>query len=187
MNDRSASSSDIEIAQLLSRTLSGAPGGGARATPPPQYTSFTASRLSPALRRPALSEPESDLPAQSPRSFAAWQELLLWAVGEGYVTGGFVMDPEGFVIAAGGIVDAEQSQGMGVALMMAFREADQPDHPGAPAGSIAIEYSPFTLTGIRVSTGDSAPFTLGFLAAEYLPHSVRELVRRVSEFNLPHM
>lgn len=187
MNDRGANSSDLEIARQLSRKLTGAPVGDAPPVAPNRYTRFSASRLSPSPQPSADALAGTADSASPPRDFQNWQEFLQWVIDEGFAMGGFVMDSEGFAIAANGTIDDEQAQGMGVSLMMVFNEADEPDHPGTDADSIAIEYSQFTLTGIRISSSGNYLFTLGLLAAEYLPPGVRNLLRRNAEFNLPHL
>ncbi|HPC83488.1 MAG TPA: hypothetical protein PLR87_09005 [Thermoanaerobaculaceae bacterium] len=97
------------------------------------------------------------------------------------------MDPEGFAIAAVGELDAEQAQALGVHLMVALSEADRPEHPGARARAMAVEYPPFTVTGMRITRADGAVFTFGFTASECLEAGVREMIRAQAAFNLQHL
>lgn len=185
MNDHSATCSDLELAGLLSQRLL-APPGVAGPSPEPPYTRFSAALIEAVPVGPQAAPP-TRAPVEEPTSFPSWERFLAWALEWSGAAAGFVMDPEGFAIAAAGELDAEQAQALGVHLMVALSEADQPEHPGDRARAIAVEYPPFTVTGMRITRADGAVFTLGFTAGECLPAGVREAMRAQAAFNLQHL
>lgn len=182
MSDHNASCSDLDLAQILSWRLA-TPGAAAEPPPQPPYAGFSAAF---APQTPAA-QPQAVTAGISPRRFETWDDLLIWALAANGAASGFVMDPEGFAIAAQGSIDVEQAQALGVHLMVALSEVDQPEYPGARAVSIAVEYPPFTLTGMRVARADGAVFTLGLTATDYLTAPAREALRAHSAFNLQHL
>lgn len=185
MSDHSASCSDLELAGLLSQRLL-APPGAVGPAPEPPYARFSAEHVHPA-RSITRTAPTPPAPVDEPTSFPSWEHFLAWALGWSGAAAGFVMDPEGFAIATAGEFDAEQAQALGVHLMVALSEADQPEHPGARARAIAVEYPPFTVTGMRIARADGAVFTLAFTAGECLGLGVRETIRAQAAFNLQHL
>lgn len=185
MSDHSVTCSDLELAGLLSQRLL-APPGTTGPAPEPPYTRFSAAVLQAVPAGPQAASPMR-VPIEGPTSFPSWEQFLVWALEWSGAAAGFVMDPEGFAIAAAGELDAEQAQALGVHLMVALSEADQPEHPGARARAIAVEYPPFTVTGMRITRADGAVFTLAFTAGECLESGVRETIRAQAAFNLQHL
>lgn len=185
MSDPSATYSDLELAGLLSQRLVGH-SDDAAPSPAPPYTRFAATLAHPAGEaRPAAAPVRP--PIEAPTTFPSWEQFLAWVVASSSAMAAFVMDPEGFAIAAVGDLDAEQAQALGVHLMVALSEVDQPDHPGARALSLSVEYPPFTLAGMRVTRSDGAVFTLGVTAPEHLTAARRESIRGQAAFNLQHL
>lgn len=185
MSDPSEPYSDLQWAFILSQRLQAQPRAAGSVSEPP-YTRFSADLLQTAPAAPPAAPPAPPQ-AEEATSFSSWEEFLGWALGWSRAVAGFVMDPEGFAIAVAGALDAEKAQALGVHLMVALSEADQPEHPGARARAITVEYQQFTVTGMRVTRADGAVFTLAFAADECLDPSVRERICAQAAFNLQHL
>lgn len=185
MSDHSATCSDLELAGLLSQRLLSPPGATGPISEPP-YTRFSAARLEAA---PAAAPAPPPAPARPEERvhFSNWDDFLAWTLGWSGATAGFVMDPEGFAIAVAGGLDAEQAQALGVHLMVALSEVDRPEHPGARARAIAVEYPQYTVTALRVTRADGAVFTLAFAASECLEAPLRETIHAQAADNLQHL
>lgn len=181
MSDHSASCSDLELAQILSRRLSSSE---TAAEPPPQppYAGFSA-----AFAKQISAGGQAVAAEVAPTRFETWDDLLIWGLAATGSSSGFVMDPEGFAIAAQGSIDVERAQALGVHLMVALGEMDQPEYPGVRSVSIAVEYPPFVLTAMRVARADGAVFTLALTTADHLSAPARDALRTHAVFNLQHL
>ena len=184
MSNHVASSSDLDLARVLSQRLVGraAPAAAPVGTPTVPFVSFTAPGSVATVQAPA---PEAVAPA--PRRFESLDELLQWAIQLTSSSSAFVMDPEGFAIATRGSLVGEDAQAVGAQLMVTMAEADRAEHPGTPALALAVEYASSTLTGLRVEREVGQVFTVGFVAAHTPSPQQREAVRAHLAHNLGHL
>jgi len=183
MSNRAASSSDLDLARVLSQRLVGraAPAAGPPTAAVP-FVSFAAARVAP---EPEGSPPEA-VPLQSQR-FESLDELLQWAIELTSSSAAFVMDPEGFAIATRGTLLGEDAQAVGAQLMVTMAEADRSEHPGTPALALAVDYASSTLTGLRVERDAGQVFTIGFVAGHTPSRQQRAAVCAHLAHNLGHL
>lgn len=184
MSNRAASSSDLDLARVLSQRLVGraAPAAAPARTPPVPFVSFAA--LGPAAGAQA---PAPAAVAPEPRRFESLDELLQWAIELTSSSSAFVMDPEGFAIATRGVLVGEDAQAVGAQLMVTMAEADRAEHPGTPALALTVDYASSTLTGLRVEREAGQVFTIGFVAASPPTPQQREVVCAQVAHNLGHL
>jgi hypothetical protein len=183
MSNRAASSSDLDLARILSQRLVGraAPAAGLPKVAVP-FVSFAASGVASALEAPG---PEA-VSLQSQR-FESLDELLGWAMELTSSSSAFVMDPEGFAIATRGSLLGEDAQAVGAQLMVTMSEADRAEHPGTPALAVAVDYASSTLTGLRVERDAGQVFTIGFVATHTPSPQERAAVCAQMAHNLGHL
>lgn len=161
--NRTARSSDIDIARNISRRLSGQ-SGKPQASASLGYIRFQASRFVP----------------QSPQQPAAlfgpaiWNEMLALCVEQAHAELAFVVDDQGLVIASHGSEEASLIEGIGARLLIAFEQTDQMSALGDRAESIAIQMGRRWLTGLRMRIDESRPVILGVLGPEVVSQETRE-------------
>jgi hypothetical protein len=177
MSGRSASSSDFELARELSHRLL----GDAAVEAPVAYRPIPGCVRFPARPRTAASALVAAAPpgaaTAEPQRFDGWLQALDWGLELSGATTAFVMDPEGFAIAHRGPIGGEVIQGLGSQLMVAMTDTDRLEHPGTPALSVCVEYAAFWITGLRISSSDRGPFTVGLIASHPLSSEVRQVIR----------
>lgn len=184
MSNRAASSSDLDLARILSQRLvsRAAPAPGPREAPAVPFVSFTA--IGPAAQ---VLAPAPVVVAGESQRFESLDELLGWAMELTASSSAFVMDPEGFAIATGGSLGGEDAQAVGAQLMVTMAEADRVEHPGSPALAVAVDYASSTLTGLRVEREAGQVFTVGFLAPQTPSPQQRAAVCAQVAHNLGHL
>lgn len=161
--NRTARSSDIDIARGISRRLSGQAG-----KPQPSaslgYIRFDASRFVP------------QSPPQSAALFGPgmWNEMLALCAEESHAELAFVVDDQGLVIASHGSEEDSLVEGIGARLLIAFEQTDQMSALGDPAESIAIQMGKRWLTGLRMRIEGRRPVIIGVLGPEVVSQETRE-------------
>jgi len=182
MSSQAATSSDLDLARVLSQRLVGraAPAPAPATVPVVQYVTFAAATRPEAA--PAVAPPLDEL-----TTFESWDDLLQWAMPLAGAVSAFVMDPEGFAIATKGDLVGESAQAVGAQLMVTMAEADRVEYPATPALAMSVEYASTTLTGVRVERDPGQAFTIGFLAHLALSPANVAAVRFQVTHNLGHL
>lgn len=162
-----SSSDDLDQARTITRRLKGQ---GAAATGSSGYVSFPSRPPMPAPVVAAPQPPKPSVPLMARRAplmapsagFGpdAWNTLLETCSAAVIADAAFLMDPAGLIVATRGR-SADEMQGVGARLMVAFEQADRID--GEPITlSLSIETLRGTLFGLRLSQAEGGFLTLGF-------------------------
>jgi hypothetical protein len=83
------------------------------------------------------------------------------------------------VIAARGLVPAEQVQNFGARLLVVFEQADQMDATIPRCEAVTVELGSRHLTGLRGPGTAATRFTVGMLGPEPLSREARAAIDRI--------
>lgn len=183
----SVNSSDLaqarELSALLARTNAGAwvpapdqlprvqpgPPAPAAAPPPPQ---------------PA--EVAVDLHAP-PLELASWEVFLAWSLELCRARAGFVVDPQGFVVATRGNVPANQFEGLGAEMAYAMEQLNRIDSEAGSLLTIELQFASRRLVAVRADRGEGGSFVIGFVGARPLGDEVRGAILRQLSYSLERL
>ncbi len=179
MSDRAANSSDLALARMLSERLSG-PHRPRRSLADSESAPF--ARFSHEAVAPGTPEPAFDPAHATPRDFGSWSDLLAWTKEVTPCHVGFVVDPEGFVIAQYGDRSLEKLEGIGAQFQEVADRATEIE--AGAARSLALQLDPFWLSGLRFSREGSGYFLVGIIADEPLSKEVQAAISSQVEHNL---
>ena len=172
-----AGSSDVDIARVLSRRLSGLetePGS-------------TGAGDSPYLRFQASADPPpetTDEPAdedQPLNDFTRWDEFLGWSLNKVRSSAAFAVDPQGFVIGSSGNVPEDGFEGTGAELSYVMSQADAMNPEMGSLRSVSLEFTNRRLSGFRSEVTEGEGFVIAFVDAEGFSDLTRDQIARQLE------
>lgn len=182
-NDRSASSSDLQLARDLSRGLRGPKPAPAGTAAEPGYIRFSPERFAPPRSGPTREATPAEAPDEILRSTevfgpGTWERFLDWAMKATSGRTVFVFDGRGMLVAHRGPTSPEEVHRVGGHLAIAIEQAAliEPERSLAPA--VAIEVEEGWLTGLWITTHAQETLTVGMLAPVALSGRVRAAVGR---------
>lgn len=183
----SVNSSDLARARELSGLLAslGAPAGMRDAdrvpvaAPAPPVSAAAPPQTAPAGATVDLHAP--------PLELESWEVFLAWSLELCRARGGFVVDPQGFVVATRGNVPANQFEGLGAELAYAMEQLNRIDAEAGTLLSIELQFESRRLLGIRVDRSEGASFVVGFVGARPLSDEVRGAILRQLAFSLERL
>ncbi len=178
MTTNTAGSSDMDIARVLSRRLSGLGSGPAPTAAGSQpYLRFasTATEATPVDESggAATDEPLND--------FTRWDEFLAWSLNKVRSSASFAVDPQGFVIGSSGNVPEDGFEGTGAELSYVMSQADVMNPEMGSLRSIALEFGNRRLSGFRSEVAGGEGFVVAFIDAEGFNQSTRKQIARQLE------
>lgn len=178
MTTNTAGSSDVALARVLSRRLSGLETGSesddAGASP---YLRF-ASSASPT----APSMEQGGAPAdEALNDFTRWDEFLAWSLNKVRSSAAFAVDPQGFVIGSSGNVPEDGFEGTGAELSYVMSQADVMNPEMGSLRSVALEFANRRLSGFRSEVADAEGFVIAFIDAESFTDLTRKQIARQLE------
>jgi hypothetical protein len=115
----------------------------------------------------------------------SWEELLEWCLHIHPADEGFVVDPEGFVIAQTGNRELEQLERVGSQLMAVAERADEIE-AGTPR-LLSLKFDDFWLTGLSYPRDESSYFIVGFIGPQPLNPELQEPISRQVQRNLERL
>lgn len=172
----SVNSYDLSRARELSRLLvHGAP--ELRLVPPVRAVVAAAAPEPSPVAVAVDRSPEIDLHAPA-MDFESWEVLLAWSLELCRARGGFVVDPQGFVVATRGNVPANQFEGLGAELAYAMEQLDRIDPDAGDLETLELQFSSRRLLAVRAHREGSHSFVVGFVGARPLTDEVRAVIKR---------
>lgn len=178
MTTNTVGSSDVDIARVLSRRLSGLDAGSglsdAGASP---YL-----RFAPAAPGAAPSVETGKTPSdEALNDFTRWDEFLAWSLYKVRSSAAFAVDPQGFVIGSSGNVPEDGFEGTGAELSYVMSQADVMNPEMGELRSVELEYANRRVAGFRVESTDAKGFLIAFIDAEGFTDTTRDQIARQLE------
>ncbi len=106
-----------------------------------------------------------------------WRHLTGWAVEAVDADAVFVVDESGLIVAAEGILPAEDLEAAGARLLAIFEQTERMLVARGPARTVSVELRRGWLVGLRIAArtqgGDEAALTVGVLVPRPLPSGAR--------------
>jgi hypothetical protein len=178
MTTNTVGSSDVDIARVLSRRLSGldaGPGGsGAGASPYLRFAPTPPGAAPPSAAAEALAD-------ETLNDFSRWDEFLAWSLNKVRSSAAFAVDPQGFVIGSSGNVPEDGFEGTGAELSYVMSQADVLNPEMGELRSIELEYANRRVAGFRVESADAKGFLIAFIDAEGFTDKTRDQIARQLE------
>lgn len=177
-----ASSSDLERARQLSRSLRPALARPAGAAPRAAGSGYVRFQMAAAPPAPApVPSPAPDVPPAIPAGLAGgalWNFLLDWCAA--YVQAGtaFVMDGFGLLVAARGDLPPEQFEEVGGRLILILQQARLMQGAAVADLAVGIELGDGFLSGFQLLLDDGSPLTVGLIGREPISSHPRGVIRR---------
>lgn len=173
----SVNSSDLARARELSLLLA-QPGLRQRIEPLPQVVRVPVhvEAASAVTSRPEP-PPVVDLHA-APLELESWETFLAWSLELCRARAGFVVDPQGFVVATRGNVPANQFEGLGAEMAYAMEQLDRIDAESGSLLTLELQFASRRLLAVRVARNGSGSFVIGFVGARPLTDEVRAAIMR---------
>lgn len=174
----SVNSSDLAQARELSALLA-RPNAGAWAPAPAQLPMVQPGPPAPLAvpPPPEPAEPAVDLHA-APLELASWEVFLAWSLELCRARAGFVVDPQGFVVATRGNVPANQFEGLGAEMAYAMEQLNRIDSEAGSLLTIELQFASRRLVAVRADRGEGGSFVIGFVGARPLGDEVRGAILR---------
>ncbi|MGV8041122.1 MAG: hypothetical protein AB2L07_13970 [Thermoanaerobaculaceae bacterium] len=176
----SVNSSDLAQARELSALLA-RPNAGAWAPAPAQLPGVQpgppAPQAAPPSPPPEPAEVAVDLHAP-PLELASWEVFLAWSLELCRARAGFVVDPQGFVVATRGNVPTNQFEGLGAEMAYAMEQLNRIDSEAGSLLTIELQFASRRLVAVRADRGEGGSFVIGFVGARPLGDEVRGAILR---------
>jgi hypothetical protein len=130
-----------------------------------------------------LQEVSEPLPAPDREEISSWQGFLSWCLAAAAASAAFVVDSQGFIIAASSEETREQYRGAGAELGYAAEQLARFDSGAGALRAIEVEYKRRMVTILRVGGDEALLITLVSSAA--ISQQVRSLILEQAELVLP--
>ena len=166
---------DLGRASDLTRQLRqpGLPGQAPALREPVRPLTKTTS-VSPAQPSP---DPAVDLHAP-PLELESWEVFLAWSLELCRARAGFVVDPQGFVVATRGNVPTDHFDGLGAELAYAMEQLDRIDAEAGSLLSIELQFASRRLMAMRVPKESAGSFVIGYVGSRPLGDEIRTAIAR---------
>lgn len=122
-----------------------------------------------------------------PMDLDSWEVLLAWSLELCRARGGFVVDPQGFVVATRGNVPANQFEGLGAELAYAMEQLDRIDPDAGALQTLELQFSSRRLLAVRAHREGVGSFVVGFVGARPLADEVRTVIMRQLSHSLEQL
>ncbi len=113
-----------------------------------------------------------------PLELESWEVFLAWSLELCRARAGFVVDPQGFVVATRGNVPANQFEGLGAEIAYAMEQLDRIDTDSGSLLTIELQFATRRLLAVRVAKEEGGSFVIGFVGARPLADEVRGALLR---------
>jgi hypothetical protein len=171
----SVNSFDLSLAGALARRLREPENKG----PQPVAADRPWAQVPPVAAEPAPAAPGPivDLHAP-PLELESWEVFLAWSLELCRARAGFVVDPQGFVVATRGNVPTDHFDGLGAELAYAMEQLDRIDAEAGSLLSIELQFASRRLLAMRVSRREDGSFVIGYVGSRPLGDDVRNVIAR---------
>lgn len=174
----SVNSSDLAQARELSALLA-RPNAGAWAPAPAQLPMAQPGPPAPLAVPPSPEPAEVVVDLHAPAlELASWEVFLAWSLELCRARAGFVVDPQGFVVATRGNVPANQFEGLGAEMAYAMEQLNRIDSEAGSLLTIELQFASRRLVAVRADRGEGGSFVIGFVGARPLGDEVRGAILR---------
>lgn len=136
-----------------------------------------ATQPTPVPPEPAPPAPVLDLHAP-PLELESWEAFLAWSLELCRARAGFVVDPQGFVVATRGNVPSDHFDGLGAELAYAMEQLDRIDTEAGSLLSIELQFASRRLMAMRVSKERGESFVVGYVGSRPLGDEIRTAIAR---------
>jgi hypothetical protein len=130
--------------------------------------------------------PVVDLHA-APLELESWEVFLAWSLELCRARAGFVVDPQGFVVATRGNVPANQFAGLGAEMAYAMEQLDRIDVESGSLLTLELQFASRRLLAVRVARNGSGSFVVGFVGARPLADEVRAAIMRQLAYSVDRL
>jgi len=113
-----------------------------------------------------------------PLELESWEVFLAWSLELCRARAGFVVDPQGFVVATRGNVPTDHFDGLGAELAYAMEQLDRIDTEAGSLLSIELQFASRRLMAMRVSRDSDSSFVIGYVGSRPLGDEVRNAIAR---------
>ena len=118
--------------------------------------------------------------ASSSLVFDTWDAFLIWCLDISDAETGFIVNPQGFVIASWGKPPEKGYDGLGAEVAFALDQNARIDPNRGRLKAMYLDFGDVWITGIRLELADSS-FVLGLLGSAPLVTATRRLVEQTAE------
>ena len=167
--------------------------------------------LSQRLARPGLAKPWTELPAAirvepappaasiesrrdpivdlhaPPLDLESWEVFLAWGLELCRARAGFVVDPQGFVVATRGNVPDDQFGGLGAEIAYSMEQLDKIDVEAGSLLGVELQFASRRLMAIRLAKDGVGSVVIGFVGSRPLVDEVREALLRQATHSLDQL
>lgn len=113
-----------------------------------------------------------------PLELESWEVFLAWSLELCRARAGFVVDPQGFVVATRGNVPTDHFDGLGAELAYAMEQLDRIDAEAGSLLSIELQFASRRLMAMRVSKESAGSFVVGYVGSRPLGDEIRTAIAR---------
>jgi hypothetical protein len=113
-----------------------------------------------------------------PLELESWEAFLAWSLELCRARAGFVVDPQGFVVATRGNVPTDHFDGLGAELAYAMEQLDRIDTEAGSLLSIELQFSSRRLMAMRVPKETGESFVVGYVGSRPLGDEIRTAIAR---------
>jgi hypothetical protein len=190
MRSHSARSYDIDAAGKLSRRLAGEEQPQERVSRvPPRYVRFRAGQQLVSSTEPPLPllEDKTDpaLPSLPLEALDTWDKLLEWSSAISRASAAFVVDSQGFVVAARGEAPGDGFVGVGADLCYAIEQLDRIEPEAGNLRSVDLEFSGQRMTVLKVENDEGQMVMISFVVPMPMRDEIRRVIHTQAEVTLP--
>ncbi len=113
-----------------------------------------------------------------PLELESWEAFLAWSLELCRARAGFVVDPQGFVVATRGNVPTDHFDGLGAELAYAMEQLDRIDAEAGSLLSIELQFASRRLMAMRVAKEAKGSFVIGYVGSRPLGDEIRTAITR---------
>jgi hypothetical protein len=113
-----------------------------------------------------------------PLELESWEVFLAWSLELCRARAGFVVDPQGFVVATRGNVPTDHFDGLGAELAYAMEQLDRIDAEAGSLLSIELQFASRRLMAMRASKESVGSFVVGYVGSRPLGDDIRTAITR---------
>lgn len=121
------------------------------------------------------------------KKFENWETIIAWCMSLSRAEAGFVVDPQGFVIASRGRLPNQGVEGLGAELVCSIEQLERMDPESGRLLSVEIEFEKKRLLGFSASTGQETFYVVGLISPESLNPTGKQAIIQQILHNLPNL
>jgi hypothetical protein len=122
-----------------------------------------------------------------PLDLETWEVFLAWGLELCRARAGFVVDPQGFVVATRGNVPDDQFGGLGAEIAYAMEQLDRIDTEAGSLLAVELQFASRRLMAIRLAKEGVGSIVIGFVGSRPLVDEVREALLRQATHSLDQL